>query len=484
MNFISCAKWIKKGVAKSNPEKVQLTPEELQRIINTTRDDIKDLEGGETEDEPMEEVASSSTGDGYKFDEYDKEDEVADSLFGIGNLVADVDDDYKIRDEDYDSEEEDDKIKPTDNLIAVGHVEGDASVLEIFLYNEQDGDLYVHHDILLPTVPLCLEWLSYEPTDPKPGNLIAVGGMSAVIGVWDLDVIDCLEPAYQLGKFSVKRKRNKSHGHKDAVLDISWNKNYKHILASGSVDKTVILWDLDVGRAGTTFTEFDEKIQSLKWHPVDYHFLLVGSADKTVKLFDCRLTEISSKWEFNEEIEKVAWCPWDNNKVYFGTNSGNVLSYDIRQPKKQLWEVQAHLKEITGLELDDNCPEMLVTSSMDEMVKVWDIQEDSPKLKCCKSFGVGEIQCVDLNPDCPYVACIGGTKKKKNFKVVNLQHEMLQNTSDDIVNQEPVIFNEGSSSSSKSTNNLQLTENAFKSLTLKNKPFKSKKKFGHKHKQT
>lgn len=35
-------------------------------------------------------------------------------------------------DEDEDSEKEDDVIKPDDNLVLLGHVEGDHSILEIF----------------------------------------------------------------------------------------------------------------------------------------------------------------------------------------------------------------------------------------------------------------------------------------------------------------------------------------------------------------
>lgn len=59
-----------------------------------------------------------------------------------------------------------------------------------------------------------------------PGNLCAIGSMTPIIEVWDLDLIDCLEPAFKLGCKPSKKKNKKRVGHKDAVLDLAWNENY------------------------------------------------------------------------------------------------------------------------------------------------------------------------------------------------------------------------------------------------------------------
>ncbi len=85
-----------------------------------------------------------------------------------------------------DSDADDFFIRPDDNLVVAAHIEDDTSSLEVYgefytrtkfqfsnenilVYNDKEGYLYVHHDILMLNMPLCLTWLDYDTNNPNAG---------------------------------------------------------------------------------------------------------------------------------------------------------------------------------------------------------------------------------------------------------------------------------------------------------------------------
>lgn len=375
--------------------------------------DGEDNENSGTIDNPV-------SGDEYQFDQYEREE--GQPGLRIGD-VAVIEPTEQLEDEN-DSEADDDIIKRTDNLILVGHIEDDAATMEVYIYNEEEDSLYVHHDFLLPSHPLCIEWLAYDPGSEQTGNLCAIGCMDPIITIWDLDIQDSLEPTFKLGSKGNRKKNKAKFGHKDAVLDLSWNRNLPHILASGSVDQSVILWDLDEGNPHTTIRDFNEKVQTLSFHHTEAESLLVGSCDKTVKVFDCRATDNTQSefksWDLQAEVERVVWNKHNVNCFMASTSSGDVHYIDRRNTEAPLWSMSVHEKEVTGLVLSENVDGMLCTASADGTVKIWDYDDNGATQVWFKHLKMGVIQALAECPENSFVLGIGGDVRKKNFQRLNL----------------------------------------------------------------
>uniref|UniRef100_A0A8D8YDC9 Periodic tryptophan protein 1 homolog n=1 Tax=Cacopsylla melanoneura TaxID=428564 RepID=A0A8D8YDC9_9HEMI len=418
MNFVPCMKWVKTGVAKGNPEKIKLSPDELRRLI-----------AEEKQQEREEEELEGEEDDEYNMKDYDKDaDDTLKGAMGLGSVAVLEEEDkslptqtyhHRIKLDESDSEIDNEIIRPNDNLLLVGHVQDEMSILEVYVYNQESKDFYVHHDLLLPNVPLCFEWIGYDPGSSETGNLCAIGDLGPIIKVWDLDIIDCLKPAFTLGK--KKKEPKKGYKHTDSVLDLSWNKNAAHVLASASVDNTILLWDLDDGIATTQMSHSKDKVQMLKWHPHESHTLLSGSSDKRVRIYDCRTYDSFMTWKVKGEVEKGIWnanCPFS---CFVGTSKGYVYNIDVRN-KKPVWEIKAFEKEVTGLYVNENIPDRLYACSNEEILNVYqNLMTSEPELIHQKQVNIGEVMCLEGNPDHHQIIAMGGTKRCKNLTLLNIE---------------------------------------------------------------
>lgn len=246
------------------------------------------------------------------------------------------------------------QILPTDNLLVVAKTEDEISQLEIYVYEESEENLYVHHDLMLPNFPLCLEWLNFPPAssstgpsnDPTGlgfGNYIAVGTLDPEIEIWSLDVVEAMYPNSVLGRpdrtnahvpvplgTGKKKKKKTKHRdaekgyHVDAVMDLSWNKNQRNLLASASADRTVKVWDLsrdptmngEDGGAIQSYNVHKDKVQAVQWNEKDPTVLLTGSYDRTVRTFDSRSPDSGVGAFVGCDVESVRWDPWEDQGFY------------------------------------------------------------------------------------------------------------------------------------------------------------------------
>lgn len=231
----------------------------------------------------------------------------------------------------------------------------------------------MHHDIPLPAFPLCLAHGDISPTG-SAGNYCAVGTFGPGIEIWNLDVLNALEPSCVLGgddtsmadtimRHNMMNTANKSKtklhipagpklkrgSHTDAVMALSWNKVHRQVIASGSADCTVKLWDVTQpdSNAGT-FSHHKDKVQSVLWHPQEGTLLATGSYDRTVALVDARggggsPQDSVKRVKIPADCEALAWDPFNPQVLTAASEDGTISSWDVRKfsDKTPLWSMVA-----------------------------------------------------------------------------------------------------------------------------------------------
>ena len=389
----------------------------------------------------------------YDLEHYDSDTEVKDgepmAMFGNARSLAyyesNADDPYITMHEndDEDEEREDLQILATDNLIVAAKMEDKVAHLEVYVYEDEADNLYVHHDIMLPATPLCVEWLDLpvgkDPNTVDPGsrgNYVAVGTYDPDIEVWDLDTVDRMYPNAILGQggqsanaeldedLKKKKKRKKSRKanddyHVDAVISLAANRQHRNLLASSSADKTVKLWDLLTTKCAKSYSHHTDKVCSIAWHPKESTVLLSGSYDRTVVAADMRAPNAKvPRWGVESDVDTVMWDPHHSDYFYVTTENGIIHTYDVRnapstpEASKAVWKLQAHDESISSFDVNPVIPGFLATGSTDKTVKLWNVQESGPSMVVSRNVDVGRVFSTKFAPD-PEVAfrlAVAGSK--------------------------------------------------------------------------
>ncbi|KAL8829446.1 MAG: hypothetical protein Q9191_002011 [Dirinaria sp. TL-2023a] len=458
MSMITASAWVPRGAAARLPTKYEIDDAELSRISQLAKLQLEDAKndlhfaqaesrGASKTDVSDEEVEHlqvqlpQSHGDvdnnlaEFNLEHYDSDvpGENGDAALKFGNAQAlayynsNAEDPYiTLQGAEDEEEREELEVLATDNMVVAARVEDEVAHLEVYIYEDEADNLYVHHDVMLPAIPLCVEWIDVpvgrSAVDSSlKGNYVAVGTFDPDIELWDLDTIDSMYPNAILGPGATdskddpglgkkkKRKRSKKINeeyHIDAILSLAANRSHRNLLASSSADKTVKLWDLTTTKCARSYSYHTDKVCATAWNPRESTYLLSGSYDRTVVVADMRAPDTAApRWGVESDVEAVNWNPHDPNFFYITTENGTVHYNDIRAaPQKPeasnpMWTLQAHDQSVSAFDVNPTIPGFLVTGSTDREIKLWNVQSTGPSMIVSRNLGLGKIFTTKFAPD-------------------------------------------------------------------------------------
>ncbi|KAK2587407.1 hypothetical protein KPH14_003121 [Odynerus spinipes] len=157
----------------------------------------------------------------------------------------------------------------------------------------------------------------------------------AAFDYWDINMIytggdDCKFRRFDVRAGNKPTMSNTIHG--AGVTSIHSNADKEHVLASGSYDEVLRLWDTRNLKRPISETNLAGGIWRLKWDPFARRFLLAACMYGGFKVIDCRDTDAPSIIDEYKDHESLSYgCDWSfisreciSKRGIFETNEQNV----------------------------------------------------------------------------------------------------------------------------------------------------------------
>lgn len=174
-------------------------------------------------------------------------------------------------------------------------------------------------------------------------------------------------------------------GHTNGVMCLQFDDN---ILATGSYDATIKIWDIETGEELRTLTGHTSGIRALQF---DDTKLISGSLDKTLKVWNWRTGECMSTYQGH--TEGIITLNFDGNILASGSVDKTVKIWNFED--KSTFSLKGHKDWVNAVKVDA-ASRTVFSASDDCTVKLWDLDTKI----CLKTFEghVGQVQQVLLLP--------------------------------------------------------------------------------------
>lgn len=164
------------------------------------------------------------------------------------------------------------------------------------------------------------------------------------------------------------------------MTSLSLNHSNLSVLASGSIDTTVKIWDISKEACVHTSAHHKAGLKKVEWSSIDVSVLFTASADNTITILDSRFPndQIIHNAPEGQEIESACWNINNQSQIAYVTSTGNLHLFDVRKSNQLVASQKAHNAKANDVRIGKK--NLCFTCSEDETVRVWNLNNLSEPL--------------------------------------------------------------------------------------------------------
>jgi parallel beta-helix repeat protein len=160
-------------------------------------------------------------------------------------------------------------------------------------------------------------------------------------------------------------------GHTDPVRSVAFSPDGR-LLASGSYDNTIKLWEVASGREVRTLTGHTGDVTSVAFSP-DGRLLASGSVDDTIKLWDVATgREVRTLSGHTSDVNSVAFSP-DGRLLASGSDDKTIKLWDVATGSL-VRTLSGHTSDVNSVAFSPD-GRLLASGSDDNTIRLWDISD-------------------------------------------------------------------------------------------------------------
>ena len=159
-------------------------------------------------------------------------------------------------------------------------------------------------------------------------------------------------------------------GHTDWVSSVAFSR--QGVLASGSLDRTIKLWNVQTGTRTDTFEARRGNVLSIAFSP-DGTILASGLGDGTILLWDIATENATPLEKHTDDVRSVAFSP-DGTILASGSDDNTIKLWNV-QTRTNTTTFEGHTDHVNSVSLSQDEDERLLLSSgsLDGTVLLWDV---------------------------------------------------------------------------------------------------------------